>query len=186
MRAPHANLPCLLALPCLLVLTTAGHATTVELGVGAGLCGARGKATCDDAESGLGLGVRANWALSRHWALGLSTDWQSLPASRGDGGWLLQAGPELIGRLQPGPNVNLEAGLRWGMHALGGVAHGGTGWGSATLRLGGRYRLQPAWGLGLDYALTRPARTEICVDGRCAEAELALLHQVGLVVGARF
>lgn len=173
---------------CLTFIATPLQAESfmVELGGGAGICGARGSADCERAETGLSLDLRGNWAFHDNWAVGLSGNWQSLAVSTGDPGWLLGVGPEFIGRLQPASMVDLEAGLRWGVHVLGGLANGGIGWGTATLRLGGRYRFQTAWRLGLDYALTRPARTEICVDERCADAELALLHQVGLVVGARF
>lgn len=167
---------------------------SAELGAGLGFCGARGAITCEGACPGLNLDLRAGKRLIDGLGISVGVTHLSLPVDGFDSASLWILGPEISGHVDVGAQVELLGGLRLGVHHVAGVFGGGWGLGTLDLRLGGRYLFGAGWqasaarrwALGLDYALTRPARTEVCEGGACADADLALMHRLGLVVGLRF
>lgn len=167
---------------------------SAEIAGGVGVCGPRGAITCDTASPGFNVDLRLGKHLGAAVEVGLGVTHLSLPVDAYDSGSLWIFGPELTGHLAVGDAVDLAASLRIAAHHVAGVFDSGWGLGTVDLRLGGRYlfgdgaapNTSTRWLMGLDYALTRPARTEVCARGACADADLALLHRLGLVVGLRF
>lgn len=157
-----------------------------EVGGGVSLCGARGKISCDTAGTGAALDLRVGRQFDFPLTISWATSAISLPAEGVDGGALWIHGPEVAGRLTASDALHFEGALRVGFHHVAGVYGSGYGVGTAELRVGARYLAWGRWRLGLDYGLTRPARTHSCLGDRCADVDLALLHRLGLVVGVLF
>lgn len=161
-----------------------------EIAGGTGICGARRQVDCERALPGFNLDLRFGKQIARAVSVGLDVTHLRLPVDGFDSGALWILGPELAGHLAVTDAVQLDAGLRVGVHHVAGVFGSGWGVGTVDLRFGLRYLFDRdtsrRWTAGLDYALTRPARTEVCDSDTCADAELALLHRLSVVVGLRF
>ncbi|MCB9548150.1 MAG: hypothetical protein H6706_20225 [Myxococcales bacterium] len=158
----------------------------VELGLGAAVCGARGRADCAGAGTGLTVDLQADWRPWPWLGLGVEGLYSSLPAEGVEAGTLFFVGPAVTGRAEVAPGLTLLAGVAVGYNRIAGTRGQASALGALGLRAGGRYRLGPT-DVGLDYGLLRPTLDDACAPGgACAPLDVALVHRFSVVAGLPF
>jgi hypothetical protein len=157
----------------------------VQLETGASVCGRRGAADCRGTGTGFALGGRVGWQALPWVALAVGVHASGLPVEGQPPGRFLFTGPGL--RLAvPFERLRLEAGGALGYSRVGGESATLSGFGAFRADGAVTWRLAERFPVGLGYAFTRPRAGEVCAGGRCADADVASLHQFLVVAGAWF
>ncbi len=157
----------------------------VQLESGISLCGTRGAADCRETGPGFALGGRLGWQALPWVAVDLDFAMSGLPVSGLPPGRLLFVGPGVHGAL-PFRAWTLTGGAAIGYSRVSADAASVGGFGALRFDATLTYTLAERFPVGLGYAHVRPRGDEVCAGGRCANTEVAALHQFLVVGGARF
>lgn len=157
----------------------------VQMDLGVSVCGARGAANCRKTEPGFTLGGRVGWLGTPWLSVDVDILVSGLPSEGRPPGRFFFAGPGVHGSLPWGAWV-LGGGAALGYSRLSADETSVGGFGALRLDAAVTWTVAERFPVGVGYALVRPQGGEVCRDGRCADTEVASMHQFLVVGGARF